>query len=235
MIITELVVISKISQKVGKMPNICYFIINERQLITLVMRSEKAAPEKTEYKYFQSEKDLTEREINEAYELYQELFGDFAASFNEVLEMISDPEAINILVKENEKVVGFGAGVPLSKVDVVPEKLRPLVKFMMGKSFFVTAIGIAKDKGGRPIRRLLETYKELLDEVIRAGYKSIYTLARDSKRGHGVTMSDHLQKRTGARKIHTVKDFVPGEDFDVLRIGGLRKLQRRLEKVLGDK
>jgi len=183
-----------------------------------------------EFKKFSKENELTEEEIREAYNLYRELFGNFSLSFEEISDIISCPEAINVLIKENDHVIGFVSGLPLYKFDLIPEKLRPLVKFMMKKSFFILALGIKQKKETPSIRVLFKTYKELLERVKKAGYKNIYTLARATKEKQGTTMSRHLQKLAKAKKIWTIKDLAPGENFDFLRISNIDRLLKELSK-----
>lgn len=188
------------------------------------------------FQEFHEKSDLTPLEIEEAFRLYQELFGNFALSFEEILEIVSDPTSINVLIKESRQntseekdyVIGFCAGVPLSKFDLIPEKLRFLVKLMMSKSFFVLAIGISPTKESSTIHTLFRTYEELLERVVRAGYTSIYTLARATKPGKDTTMSEHLQTLAHATKLYRLNNFTPGEHFDLLRIGNLPALLQEI-------
>ena len=187
----------------------------------------------TTCKPFHEREDLTGSEINKGMQLYSRLFGNFGLSFHDVLDITSDPDAVNGLLKNRDEVTGFYSGVPLKKFDLIPENARGVIGFLMPKAFTVLAVGV--DDRLPPRERaetMLEGFNDLLKRVRESGYKSIYVLARKADDNGNNNMDGLLRGKAGARKLWTFKDFVPGEDFTLLRIGRLNKLQGTVSEQL---
>lgn len=188
--------------------------------------------------------DLSKTEMDAAYALYEELFSGFASDIEDVEEIIEHPKAITLLIRENERAIGFVSGLPITEaaefideddldemLEYLPAPVRSMGKLAFRKAFFVTAFGISENKESSSIKTFMRTYEEFLQRLVDAGYTSIYAMARKKMNEQGrSSMSDHLQRIAKAQKIYTIEDFVPGEDFDVLRIPSIDTLLNRLQR-----
>ncbi len=144
---------------------------------------------------------------NEIVKVEKKRFGDMASDIEDLERTFKDKDSILIVAKENGKVIGYIAGLPLSKaydwLSIYDKALKP-----EKKTFYVESIAILP--GYRNVFQKL--IKKLYEEVKKRGYKKIAVHARKQNK-----LSDVMQKRYGMKYVRTLHDWFDwGGDFDYL-------------------
>jgi hypothetical protein len=182
---------------------------------TSILEGDKAKQEK--WKEFKTERllpgEVTDKHVDEIYELEKRCFKEDALEEKEeCAEVLRHPEALNMLLKDEQGLTGHINAIPHNEEVKFFKEFDPETR-EIAKALYVENLDIdprARTFTAKALRQLCEAFAE---EAKKAGYERL-TMYAEVENG----MSKFLQKMAGAEFLRHHDDWLEMGPHDYLEI-----------------